>query len=135
MRTGHQSPLYSSRSSDGGKTWSSPVYTGLDRGCFPCLRRLMDGRLALSYGVRFPAGWSSITSEGDHARFTYPGVGLVNLAISSDGTGEDWLCATVASGMGSCYTTMYEVEPGLLFLQVDGWYWRVLLAPRIPDEL
>jgi len=137
MRTGHYTPLYSCWSSDGGKSWTAPVYTGLERGCWPCLIKLGDGRLALSYGQRFPPGWSRITPEGDSARYQaeWPGAGLVKLAISPDGTGESWLDTTIGSAMGSCYSTIMETEPNLLFCQVDGWYWRVMLMPRIPDEL
>lgn len=135
MRTGHYTPLYSCWSSDDGRTWTEPVYTGLERGCWPCLIKLMDGRLALSYGNRFPPGWSRITQGGDQARWDWPGPGLVKLAISPDGTGEAWIDTTIGSGMGSCYSTIMEIEPNVLFCQVDGWVWRVMLMPRIPSEL
>ena len=135
MRTGHYTPLYSCWSCDEGKTWTDPVYTGLERGCWPCLIKLADGRLALSYGHRFPPGWSRISAEGDWARFQWPGAGLVKLAVSPDGTGETWVETTIASGMGSCYSTIMETEPNVLFCQVDGRFCRVMLMPRIPDKL
>jgi hypothetical protein len=97
--------------------------------------KLADGRLALSYGVRFPPGWSQITPEGDHGRWVWPGAGLVNLAISPDGTGQSWVETTIGSGLGSCYSTLFEVEPNTLLCQVDGWYWRIMLMPRVPDSL
>lgn len=132
LRTGHYTPLYACWSSDDGQTWTDPLYTGLERGCWPCLRKLIDGRLALSYGQRFPAGWSRITPQGDWPRYEpiWPGTGLVRLAISADGTGETWDDAIVGSGMGSCYSTIYEVAPDQLFCQVDGWFWTMQLAPR-----
>ena len=130
MRTGHHRPLYACWSSDEGKSWTEPVYTGLERGCWPCLVKLSDGRLALSYGMRFPPGWSRITPEGDHGRWVWPGAGLVKLAISSDGTGHDWVETTIGSGLGSVCTTMFETEPNVLFCQVDGWYWRIMLRSK-----
>ena len=54
MRTGHHYPLYASWSSDNGKTWTAPFYTGIDRACDPCLIKLHDGRLALSWGASLP---------------------------------------------------------------------------------
>ena len=130
MRTGHHRPLYACWSSDDGKTWTDPVYTGLERGCFPHLAKLTDGRLAVIHGNRFPPGWSRITPGGDHARWYWPGPGLVKLAINSDGTGKDWEVTTIGREMGSVYPTMFEVEPNVLFCQVDGWYWRVTLRPK-----
>jgi hypothetical protein len=129
MRTGHYFPLYASWSSDSGKSWSAPVYTGLDRGCDPCLITLSDGRAALSWGKRFPEGYSRLDSVDDATRFAYPGEGLVNLAISEN-NGKSWINHPVATGMGSCYSTIFEVEPGILFFQADQWIWRVkLLQP------
>jgi hypothetical protein len=32
--------------------------------------------------------------------------------------------------MGSCYTTMFEVEPNVLFIQSDCWFWRTTLVPK-----
>jgi hypothetical protein len=135
LRTGHHSPLYSCWSSDEGRTWSAPTYTGLERGCYPCLVKLADGRVLLSYGKRFPEGWSKLTPSGDHERWRYPGAGLVKLAISADGTGTSWQQATIGSEMGSCYSTIFEVEPNLILCQVDDWYWRTMLMPRISDML
>lgn len=130
MRTGHHYPLYSSWSPDQGRTWTPPQYTGLERGCDPCLIRLRDGRILLSYGKRFPEGWSQIGPEPDGARWKYPGEGLLKLAISEDGTGRTWQEATIGRGMGSCYSSIYEVEPDVVFCQVDGWCLRVHLRPR-----
>ncbi len=129
MRSGHHYPLYASWSSDGGQTWTFPMYTGLDRGCDPCLIKLADGRVALSWGRRYSEGWSLITPEGDHSRFKYPGHGYTNLAISDDG-GTTWVNQEIAQGTGWCYSTIFEVEPDVVLVQVDGWYLRVTLAPK-----
>ena len=129
MRTGHHYPLYAAWSSDGGKSWTAPVYTGLDRGADPCLITLSDGRVALSWGRRYPEGWSRLDEEGDAARFSYPGDGIVNLALSDDG-GKTWTNHRIARGMGSCYSTIFEVEPDILFFQVDQWIWRANLRRK-----
>ena len=130
MRAGHHFPLYASWSSDNGKTWTPPVYTGLDRGCDPCLITLSDGRVALSWGRRYCEGWSIISTVGDQERFKYPGEGYTNLAISSDG-GSTWDNNKIILQSGSCYSTIFEVEPNVIFMQVDQWFCRIVLTkPR-----
>ena len=89
--------------------------------------KLSDGRLAVVYGKRYPEGWSRV--RGDGQRWTYPAHGLILLAINEDGTGESWEVAKIGEKMGSCYPTIIEVEPNVLFCQVDCWYWRVHVAP------
>jgi hypothetical protein len=126
MRSGHHFPLYASWSSDLGKTWTPPMYTGLDRGCDPCLITLHDGRVALSWGRRFPEGWSKITHEGDKGLFTYPGKGYTSLSISKDG-GLSWNTFKILQPSGTGYSTIFEVEPNVIFMQVDQWYCRVTL--------
>jgi len=129
MRTGHHYPLYASWSSDGGKNWTPPLYTGLDRGCDPCLLQLQDGRVALSWGRRFPEGWSKLDATGDAVRFSWPGATLLNLALSSDG-GATWVNHRIAQKVGSGYSTFIEVEPSVLFFQVDQWVGRITLNPQ-----
>jgi hypothetical protein len=129
MRSGNYTPLHSAWSADDGKTWRGPVYTGLERGLDPCLLKLADGRVLLSYGVRYPAG--SPGGPGEVNR----GQSLVKLAISQDGTGESWEEVTIGQGLGTVYTTIVESEPNLILCIVDGWFLRVMLVPRIPDTL
>ena len=129
MRSGNYTPLYGAWSSDNGETWEGPVYTGLERGLDPCLIKLADGRLLCCFGVRYPPG--SPGGPGESGM----GEAIIKLAISEDGTGRDWVETTIGEGIGSSYPTIYEVEPNLIFCQVDGWYWRVMLRPRIPDTL
>lgn len=129
MRAGHHFPLYASWSSDGGKTWTPPIYTGLDRGCDPCLITLRDGRVALSWGRRFPEGWSQVTTEGDKGLFKYPGEGYTNLSVSDD-AGKTWQTTIVGKKTGSCYSTIFEVEPNVVFCQVDRWCWRIKLNDK-----
>ena len=122
MRTGHYSPLYCSWSRDEGKHWTDPVYTGFERGCAPCLLRLRDGRVALVYGQRFPVGVSLPRCE---PRWSWPGCGLVRLAVSEDGRGRQWTDTVIGTHMGSCYATIHEPEPKRLVCQTDGWYWKL----------
>lgn len=130
MRGGHHFPLYSSWSSDNGKTWTAPLYTGLDRGCDPCLITLHDGRVALSWGRRYPEGWSIVSPEGDKGRFVYPGEGYNNLSISDDG-GKTWTTNKIDEKTGSCYSTIFEIEPNVIFCQVDNWCWRIKLKSKV----
>ena len=133
MRSGNYTPLYSAWSSDEGRTWTGPVYTGLERGLDPCLLKLQDGRVLLSYGMRYPAG--SPGGPGETGRGRELGEALVKLAISHDGTGKDWEETTIGQGMGTVYTSIVEVEPNIILCQVDRWIWRVMIMPRIPDTL
>ncbi len=131
MRSGHHFPLYASWSEDAGRTWSPPLYTGLDRGCDPCLITLGDGRVALSWGRRFPEGWSIVSPEGDKGRFQFPGSGYTSLSISEDG-GLSWSTQRVLERSGTCYSTIIEVEPDVLFMLVDQQYCRIHLRKRNP---
>ncbi len=130
MRTGHYYPLYSCWSSDQGKTWTTPLYTGLERGCDPCLLRLRDGRILLSYGKRFPEGWSQAGPCTDQERWKYPAEGLLKFAINEDGTGTTWEETIVGRQIGTSYSSIYEVEPNVILCQVDGWCFRVRLRPK-----
>lgn len=133
MRSGHHFPLYASWSKDNGKTWSPPMYTGLDRGCDPCLITLQDGRVALSWGRRFPEGWSLISPEGDKGRFEFPGYGYTTLSISEDG-GLTWTDDKILERAGTCYSTIIEVEPNVIFSLVDEWFCRITLNQRALSE-
>jgi hypothetical protein len=126
MRSGHRFPLYASWSDDAGRSWSYPMYTGLDRGCDPCLITLQDGRVALSWGRRFPEGWSIVSPEGDKGRFEFPGYGYTSLSISND-DGLTWASHKIMERSGTCYSTIIEVEPKVVFMLVDEWYCRITL--------
>jgi hypothetical protein len=128
MRSGHHFPLYASWSADNGKTWTAPLYTGLDRGCDPCLITLADGRVLLSWGKRFPEGWSKVTPEGDKGAFRFPGEGYITLSISDDG-GLTWASHKILKRAGTCYSTIFEVAPNLIFCQADQVCMRVKLRP------
>ena len=91
MRTGSGSPMYQSRSADGGQTWSEPMSIGWP-GVKPHLRLLGNGVLACSAG-RGLYGHPQIT----HAMF------------SLDGTGERWEYPfAFHTGPGCSYTSNME---------------------------
>ena len=91
-----------------------------------------DGRILLSYGKRFPEGWSQAGPNDDFERFEkeYPGEGLLKLAISEDGSGSTWQEVTIGRRMDTCYSCIFEVEPNVIFCQVDNWCLRVHLRPK-----
>lgn len=94
LRTG--GPMYQTRSSDGGKTWSKPEQV-MDHGVCPDLCLMSNGVLVCSYGR--------------------PNAGIM---FSYDGTGKRWEDARdLYRGVGSSYTTVRELEPGLLLYFYD----------------
>jgi hypothetical protein len=110
MRTGSASPMFQARSTDGGRTWSAPEQV-MDHGVCPDLCLMESGVLVCSYGR--------------------PNVSIM---FSYDGTGTKWEDAQVLYGArggrtadpdwarwsyGSSYTTLLELEPGLLMLFYD----------------
>ena len=93
MRTGSRSPMYQSRSTDGGWTWSEPTSIGWP-GVKPHLRLLSNGVLACSSG-RGMYGQPQIT----YATFNI------------DGTGEVWEYPfAFHTGPGCSYTSNMERE-------------------------
>lgn len=106
MRNQSWKPMYSVRSADGGKTWSTPQrmpeeYSSLS--VDPDLLLLSDGTLACSAG-RSNCG----------------------LMLSLDGTGRTWTKpVTIHTGPTTGYTSIREVAPNKLFYLHDvtpaGW--------------
>ncbi len=91
IRTG--GPLLQVRSKDGGKTWSKPKQIA-DFGVDPDLIQLSNGAVVTSYGR--PGVW---------------------LNVDFDGTGEEWdKTVEIYSGPGCSYTSLVEIEPGLVAL-------------------
>ena len=88
MRTGSYSPMFQSRSVDGGQTWSTPVSTGW-AGVKPRLRVLPEGVLACASG-----------------RGAYGHPQVTQVALSLDGAGEHWEAPfAFHTGPGCSYTT------------------------------
>jgi hypothetical protein len=96
MRTGHFKPMYQSRSTDGGVTWSTPIQPGIN-GVAPDMHLLSNGVLACSYGR------TGDPPNGNHIMF------------SIDGTGNNWTNHTlVFGGSSTSYTSFEEISPGRL---------------------
>lgn len=102
MRVSSYRPLYQSRSTDKGLTWSAPVkLPGLPDSAMhsvdPQLLLMDNGILALTYG-----------RPGDRVAFSY------------DGSGYHWNCSTVTrSEETTGYTGIVETGPGKLLLIAD----------------
>ena len=64
-----------------------------------------------------------------------PGTGMMGFADRDidhgcEGVHDDIFArALYLAHGGSCYTTIIEVEPAVIFCQVDGWFFRVALSP------
>lgn len=97
IRTGSglNQPLLQVRSNDGGKTWSAPK-TIADYGVDPSMIRLSTGALVAAAGR--------------------PGVYLL---VDYTGTGEHWQQVSIYEGLGSSYTSLVELEPGVVGLFYD----------------
>jgi sialidase-1 len=100
-------PLYVTRSADGGETWSTPVATELV-GHPPHLLRLADGRLLVTYGYRQPPfGVRAVVVDPARPRW----VPDHELVLVDDC--ENWDCgypATVELAPGELYTVYYEAD-------------------------
>jgi len=94
LRTG--GPMFQTRSTNGGQSWSEPKQV-MAHGVCPDVCLMKNGVLVCSYGR--------------------PNAGIM---FSYDGTGEKWENALdLYRGSGSNYTTVCEVEPGLLMYFYD----------------
>lgn len=103
MRTGYtHDPMYTSRSSDGGRTWSQPVSTRLT-GVNPNLLVLDNDLVACSYGVK--------EYEGNRRER--------RIMFSTDG-GYSWSHNTlVFAGAGGSYSDAVQLESGRILYTYD----------------
>ena len=96
LRTGSSTPMFQTRSTDDGKTWSRPEQV-MGHGVCPDLCVMENGVLVCSSGR--------------------PNAGIM---FSYDGRGRKWEDAQdIYRARGSHYTTVFEAEPGLLMYFYD----------------
>jgi hypothetical protein len=103
LRTGSDGLMYQTWSADDGKTWETPVSTGV-KGVAPQVGLLSSGVLACTYGRPGP----------------------VSIMFSLDGTGKTWTHHTpIFQEMSTRYTGFLEVAPHRLLVVYDhvpyGW--------------
>ena len=125
MRTGSGRPMYQSRSTDQGETWSKPIPAGVV-GVAPKLVLMSNGVLACSYGRVRPLkeGEVFMTRWMERGGRPYFSVGD-EIMFSVDG-GRTWTNHTsIYDGPSTGYTSMVEVRPGELLYAYDvlgfGW--------------
>ena len=100
--TGNGTPLYQSRSADGGRTWTRPVSTGWPQ-VKPCLRLLANGVLACVSG-----------------RGLYGHPQVTHVMLSLDGTGEHWEYPfAFHTGPGCSYASTMERDGRLYVVYSD----------------
>jgi len=117
MRTGSHSPMYQSRSKDGGLTWSKPVCIGWP-GVKPKMILLKSGVLACSSG-RGMYGRPQIT----YAMF------------SLDGTGDKWEYPMAFHTGGGCsYTTNMERDGKLYVVYSDSDFTSEIGSNKLPYQ-
>ncbi len=102
----------------------TPVSTGH---VIPALSLFMTAQLLSAGADDFLKAGQCLDSDGDKGRFKYPGEGYTNLALSTDG-GLTWVNNKIISNSGSCYSTIFEVEPDIIFMQSDQLYCRIKIS-------
>ena len=105
-------PLYITKSTDSGRTWTKPKIIGNPRGSCPRLLLLSNGVLALSYG-----------------RVARPTQGN-RIIFSTDG-GDTWTNEIdIYPGLSSGYTGIVEAAPGKILYVFDAC---ISDGPKVPD--
>jgi len=114
MRTGSYSPMWQSRSTDGGRTWSKPESTGW-QGVKPRLEALPNGVLTCAAG-----------------RGAYGHPQVTHVMLSLDGTGKHWEYPfAFHTGPGCSYTSTMQREGKLHVVYSDSDFTRELGTHRL----
>jgi len=122
MRTGSGEPLYQSKSSDQGETWSKPEPTGV-RGVDPDLIVLSNDVIACSYGRLQPKREIEPSASLDPRLSASMG----NQIMFSVDKGDTWTGhTTIYAGPTTGYTGIEEIQPGEVIYTFDtlgyGWH-------------
>lgn len=106
-------PLFQTKSTDGGRTWTTPVQIA-DYGVDPDVIRLQNGALVASSGR--------------------PGIYIM---VDFSGTGDHWQEVPLYSGTGSSYTSLVELEPNVigLFYDESGFVGTDLDPALLPNRI
>ncbi len=117
MRTGSYSPMFQSRSSDGGHTWSTPTNTGW-QAVKPRLTLLPNGVLACASG-----------------RGAYGHPQITHVMLSLDGSGEHWEAPFAFHTRGGCsYTSKMYRDDRLHVVYSDSDFTRDLGTIGLPSQ-
>ncbi len=117
MRTGSYSPMFQSRSSDGGHTWSRPENTGW-QGVKPRLTLLPSGVLACAAG-----------------RGAYGHPQVTHVTLSLDGNGEHWETPFAFHTRGGCsYTSKMYRDDRLHVVYSNSDFTRELGTVGLPSQ-
>jgi len=117
MRTGSYSPMFQSRSTDGGHTWSTPTNTGW-QGVKPRLTLLPNGVLACAAG-----------------RGSYGHPQVTHVMLSLDGNGKHWEWPFAFHTRGGCsYTSRMYRDDRLHIVYSDSDFTRELGTVGLPSQ-
>ena len=117
MRTGSYSPMFQSRSTDGGHTWSTPINTGW-QAVKPRLTLLPNGVLACASG-----------------RGAYGHPQVTHVMLSLDGNGEHWETPFAFHTRGGCsYTSKMYRDDRLHVIYSDSDFTRDLGTIGLPSQ-
>ncbi len=117
MRTGSYSPMFQSRSTDGGRTWSEPTSSGW-QAVKPRLTLLPNGILACASG-----------------RGAYGHPQVTHVMLSLDGNGEHWETPFAFHTRGGCsYTSKMYRDDRLHVIYSDSDFTRELGTIGLPSQ-
>lgn len=116
MRTGSGSPMYQTRSSDNGITWSVPISSEA-LGVYPCLLSMSNGILACSYGRVEPRREDYYPPEIPKKHRYYSAGDMVMFSVDGGRTWTDH--TTIWYGPSTGYSTLVEPSPGELLCAYD----------------
>ncbi len=117
FRTGSYSPMFMSRSEDGGRTWSTPANIGW-QGVKPRLELLPNGILACAAG-----------------RGAYGHPQVTHVTISLDGTGRHWESPfAFHTGPGCSYTSTMQRDGKLHIVYSHSDFTRGMGTNELPSQ-